>query len=57
MRVRMIVVAILLILPSLFALMLGRPDYIDHRGLLVFAPGMILVGVVMIVFALRVGKR
>jgi hypothetical protein len=53
----MIVVAILLILPSLFALALGSSDYIDHRGLLVFTPGMILVGVVMIVFALRVGKR
>jgi hypothetical protein len=52
-----IVVAILLILPSLLALLLGRWDYIDYRGLLVFAPGMILSGLVMIVFALRVGKR
>ena len=52
----MIVVAILLMLPALLALILGRWDYIDHRELLVFAPGMILVGLVMIVFALRVGK-
>jgi hypothetical protein len=55
-RVSAIVVGLLLLLPSLLALAKGGWNYVDYRGLLVFAPGGILLGLVMVVFAARVGR-
>ncbi len=44
-------------LPGIAALVAGSLFYTDHRNLLVFAPFSLLIGVVMIIFALRVGVR
>jgi hypothetical protein len=43
--------------PGFMALIQGGLHYQDYRGLLVFAPYSLLVGLVMIVFAIRVGKH
>ncbi|MBZ5501056.1 MAG: hypothetical protein LAN59_02295 [Acidobacteriia bacterium] len=43
-------------LPGLLALVQGKLEYQDHRGLVVFAPFGLLVGVVLIVLAIRVGR-
>lgn len=44
-------------LPGLAALIGGTLFYRDYRNLLVFAPFSLVIGVVMIIFALRVGKK
>jgi uncharacterized membrane protein len=56
-RVGAVIVGVLLMLPGIAALLAGNLFYTDYRNLLVFAPFMLLVGLVMIVFALRVGKK
>ena len=55
-RVGIAIVGVLLMLPGIAALFAGNLFYTDHRNLLVFAPFMLLIGVVMIIFALRVGR-
>ena len=55
-RVGIAIVGVLLMLPGIAALFAGNLFYTDYRNLLVFAPFMLLIGVVMIIFALRVGK-
>jgi hypothetical protein len=55
-RVGVVIVGVLLMLPGITALVAGSLFYTDHRNLLVFAPFSLLIGVVMIIFALRVGK-
>jgi len=55
-RVGVVIVGVLLMLPGIAASIAGNLFYTDHRNLLVFAPFMLLIGVVMIIFALRVGK-
>ena len=49
------IVGVLLMLPGIAALFAGNLFYTDYRNLLVFAPFSLLIGVVMIIFALRVG--
>jgi hypothetical protein len=44
-------------LPALSARIQGGLHYQDYRGLLVFAPYSLLVGLAMIVFALRVANH
>lgn len=56
-RVGVALVGLILFLPGVMALIQGGLHYQDHRGLLVFAPFSLLVGLVMIVFATRVGKK
>jgi hypothetical protein len=48
---------VILMLPGIAALISGKFFYTDYRNLLVFAPFSLLLGLVMIVFALRVGKK
>ncbi len=55
-RISVVIVGVILMLPGIAALFAGSLFYTDHRNLLVFAPFMLLIGVVMIIFALRVGK-
>jgi uncharacterized membrane protein HdeD (DUF308 family) len=55
-RVGVVIVGVLLMLPGIAALFAGNLFYTDYRNLLVFAPFMLLIGVVMIIFALRVAK-
>ena len=55
-RVGIVIVGVLLMLPGITALFAGKLFYTDYRNLLVFAPFSLLIGVVMIIFALRVGK-
>ena len=55
-RISVVVVGVMLMLPGIAALFAGSLFYIDHRNLLVFAPFSLLIGVVMIVFALRRGN-
>ena len=55
-RVGVVIVGVLLMLPGIAALIAGSLFYTDYRNLLVFAPFMLLIGVVMIIFALRVAK-
>ena len=55
-RVGFAIVGVLLMLPGIAALIAGNLFYTDYRNLLVFAPFALLIGLVMIVFALRVGK-
>jgi hypothetical protein len=51
------VVGLICMLPGLAALAAGTFYYKDHRNLLVFAPFSLLIGLAMIVFAIRVGKK
>ena len=44
-----------LLLPGLMALLRGGSGYIDYRGLVAFAPAMVLVAIIMI--AIAVVKR
>jgi hypothetical protein len=55
-RLGIVIVGVLLMLPGITALVAGNLFYTDYRNLLVFAPFSLLIGVVMIIFALRVGK-
>lgn len=55
-RVSLIAIGIILMGPALMALAAGSLHYRDHRGLLVFAPFSFLIGLVMIIFAIRVGR-
>ncbi len=50
------VVGLVVLLPGLMALLRGGNGYIDDRGLVAFAPAMVLVGVLMIAIALIKGK-
>ena len=43
--------------PAFAALAQGRLHYQDYCGLLVFAPFSLLTGLVMILFAIRVGRQ
>lgn len=56
-RASVALVGLILAVPGLMALIRGGLHYQDYRGLLVFAPFSSLVGLVMIVFALRVGRK
>jgi heme A synthase len=56
-RVRLVAFGVIFVLPGILALVQGRSHYEDYRGLLVFAPFSLLLGAVMIFFALRVGKQ
>jgi hypothetical protein len=56
-RVSVVLVGLILMVPGFMALIQGGLHYQDYRGLLVFAPYSLLVGLVMIVFAIRVGKH
>jgi hypothetical protein len=44
------------LLPGLTALLRGGTSYIDYRGLVAFAPAMVLVGLVIIAIAIIKGK-
>jgi hypothetical protein len=55
-RVYMATFGLVVLVPGLMALLRGGNSYIDHRGLIVFAPAMILVGVLMIAIAVVRGK-
>jgi len=56
-RVSLALIGLMLMGPGVLALVQGRLDYHDYRGLLVFAPFTLLIGLVMIVFAIRVGRK
>ena len=50
------VVGLVVLLPGLMALLRGGNGYVDYRGLVAFAPAMILVGVLLIAIAFLKGK-
>ena len=52
-RVGLIVMGFFLMPPALLVL---AEQKLDYRGLLVFAPFMLLIGLVMVFFGIRVGK-
>jgi hypothetical protein len=56
-RVRVGVVGLIFMLPGFAALAAGSFFYKDHRNLLVFAPFSLLLGLAMIVFAIRIGNK
>jgi hypothetical protein len=56
-RISTVIFGVILMLPGIAALISGKFFYTDYRNLLVFAPFSLLLGMVMIVFALRVGKK
>ena len=56
-RISTILFGFILMLPALSVLARRGLFYQDYRGLLVFAPFMLLVGLVMVFFGIRVGKR
>jgi hypothetical protein len=55
-RVSLILVGLILMAPALLMLAQGKITYEDYRGLLDFAPFGLLVGLVIIFFAFRIGK-
>jgi hypothetical protein len=56
-RVSLILFGLIFALPGVFVLAQDCLLYQDYRGLLVFAPFTLLLGVVMVFFGIRVGKR
>jgi hypothetical protein len=56
-RFSVVLVGLILMVPGVMALIQGGLHYQDYRGLLVFAPYSMLVGLAMIVFAIRVAKH
>ncbi|MGB9067809.1 MAG: hypothetical protein WCC21_04505 [Candidatus Acidiferrales bacterium] len=55
-RVFLAVAGLIVLLPGLMALLRGGGGYVDYRGLIAFAPAMVLVGVLMIAIAIFKGK-
>jgi hypothetical protein len=55
-RISLAVVGLVVLLPGLTALLRGGTGYIDYRGLVAFAPAMVVVGVLMIAIAILKGK-
>jgi hypothetical protein len=55
-RVCLAVAGLVVLVPGLMALLRGGSGYIDYRGLIAFAPAMVLVGVLMIAIAVFKGK-
>jgi len=55
-RIKLLIVGMLFMLPGATALIGGTIFYTDYRNLLVFAPFSLLIGLVMIFFAWRVGR-
>ncbi len=55
-RISVVIVGVILMLPGIAALFAGTLFHRDHLYLLIGAPFSLLIGVVMIIFALRVGK-
>ena len=51
-RVFLVVFGVAALIPGAMALLRGGHGYIDPRGLVVFAPPMILIGVFLIVIAM-----
>jgi hypothetical protein len=56
-RVYLVVFGLLFMMPAVASLVAGNLHCSDYRGLLVFAPFDLLIGLVMIIFALRVGRK
>ncbi|MGA8767276.1 MAG: hypothetical protein WB559_09670 [Candidatus Acidiferrales bacterium] len=56
-RASVVVMRLMLMAPAFAALAQGRLHYQDYCGLLVFAPFSLLTGLVMILFAIRVGRQ
>jgi hypothetical protein len=56
-RKSLVIIGVILMCPGLAALFQGTLFYRDYRALLVFAPFSLLIGLVMIVFAIRVGRE
>jgi hypothetical protein len=56
-RAALALVGLLIMAPGLLALAQAKLHYRDERGLLAFAPFTLLIGFVMIVFAIRIGRR
>jgi hypothetical protein len=56
-RASVVVIGLIFMLPGFAALLQGSSLYRDYRGLLVFAPFSILIGALMIFFAIRVGRK
>jgi UPF0716 family protein affecting phage T7 exclusion len=56
-RASVVVAGLILMVPGFMALIQGGLHYQDYRGLLVFAPYSLLVGLAMIVFAIGVAKH
>lgn len=56
-RTGVILLGFVLMLPALSALARGGLFYLDYRELLVFAPFMLLIGLLMIFVAVRAEKR
>jgi hypothetical protein len=55
-RVSVALLGLILMVPGIVTMILGSWNYVDYRNLLVFAPFSLLVGLVMIVFAVRIGR-
>jgi hypothetical protein len=55
-RMFLAVAGLVVLLPGLMAVLRGGSGYIDYRGLIAFAPVMVLVGVLIIAIAVFKGK-
>jgi hypothetical protein len=56
-RVYLVIFGLLFMVPGVASLVAGSLYYRGYRDLLVFAPFTLLIGLVMIIFALRVGRK
>jgi hypothetical protein len=55
-RIYFVIFGITMLLPGLMALLRGGNGYLDERGLVVFAPAMILAGALMILIGIAKGR-